>query len=115
MLSAGERTEGEGVREGRGEAADAREGSIRASARPGGFCFTMAKAEVLLVLRDIHRTTSRGGCRDGGASDAGSWSSASSAIASTACPPAGGCGLVSQGLQVLLRAFHGGEGAKKLA
>ena len=115
MQSASEKTEVEGGWEGGGEATVAKEGSIEASARPGGFRFTTAKAEVLLVPGDVCLTISRGSCRDGGAPDAGSWSSASSAIASMACPPAGGCGPVSRGLQVLLRTFRGGEGAKKLA
>ena len=109
------KTEREGGWEGGGEAAVTKEGSIEASARPGGFCFTTAEAEVLLVLGDVRRTNSRGGCRDRGASDAGSWSSALSTIASTVCPPAGSFGPVSRGLRVLLRTFRGGEGAKKSA
>ena len=101
--------------EGGGEAAVTKKGSIRASARPGGFRFTTAEAEVVLVPRDVPRTTAVVGCRDGGASDDGSSSAASSAIASTACPPAGGRGPVSRGLRVLLRAFREGGGAKKSA
>ena len=97
MRSTGGKTEVEGGWEGGGEAAVTKEGSIRASTRPGGFRFMTAEAEVLLAPGGVRRTTSRGGCRDGGASDEGSWSSASSAIASTACPPAGGFGLVSWG------------------
>ena len=53
-------------REGGGEAAVTKEGSIRASARPGGFRFMTAEAEVVLAPEGIPRTNSRGGCRDGG-------------------------------------------------
>ena len=115
MRSASWIAEKERGREGGGEAAVTKEGSIRAPAKPRGFRFTTAEAEVVLASEGVPRTNSRGGCRDGGASNEGSWSSASSTIASTACPLAGGCGPVSWGLRVLLRAFRRGEGAKKLA
>ena len=94
---------------------DTKEGSTKAPTRPRGFGFTSAEAKVLLAPGGFHCTSSRGGCRGGGASDEGSWSSTLSTIASTACTPAGGFGPVSWGLQVLLYAFHGEGGAKKLA
>ena len=49
MRSAGEKTEVEGGWEGGGEAVVTKEGSIRASTRPGGFHFTTAEAKALLA------------------------------------------------------------------